>query len=90
MKVSVIESADDWYQPCCHKINDQKCALKGHLATTDLWARIALFATFYMVGQKKNVSSPKNNSAAGCEHPVKIELLKVAGLLDLWINCDPK
>ena len=51
--------------------------------------RTALFAKSYMVGleqdkrmNKKQCSQPsKNNAAAGYQGPVKIKLLKVAGLL---------
>ena len=46
----------------------------------------AMFVTSYTVGQKDNRTmfpALKNNAAAGYKDPVKIELLKAAGLLNL-------
>ena len=50
------------------------------------------FATSYMVGledktknKQNNAPNPKNNAAVGYQGPVKIELLKGAGLLKTFL-----
>ena len=53
------------------------------------WGQPTLFTTSFMVGQEDKrtnnrtmLPAIKNNAAAGYQGPVKIELLKGAGLLD--------
>ena len=59
----------------------QPCKARG--VTGTVWNVLHGWSRGQKNEQQNNVSSPENNAAAGYQGPVKIELLKDAGLLNI-------